>query len=195
MKSKRLFDVVISFFALIVLLPFLMIIAVCIKLTSKGPVIFSQKRVGKNNKDFILYKFRTMHVNAQQQSSLTIGTKDKRITKIGFFLRKYKLDELPQFWNVLKGNMSIVGPRPELRKYVELYTEEQKKILFVKPGITDYASIEFKNESEFLARADDPEIYYITKILPLKIKLNNRYISNNTISEYFFIIFKTLFPY
>jgi lipopolysaccharide/colanic/teichoic acid biosynthesis glycosyltransferase len=188
----RFFDILISVSCLILLFPLLLLIALLIKLSSKGPVIFVQRRVGRNNTDFALYKFRTMYMHTPDRSSLTIGNKDKRITGIGYFLRKYKIDELPQLYNVLKNEMSIVGPRPELRKYVDLYTDEQKKILLAKPGITDNASIFFRNENELLAIQDDPESFYVTEILPVKIQLNKKYAFKRTVSKYFVIIFNTL---
>jgi len=188
----RFFDILISISCLILLFPLLLLIALLIKFSSKGPVIFAQQRVGKNNIDFTLYKFRTMYMLTSDRSSLTIGNKDKRITRIGYFLRKYKIDELPQLYNVLKNEMSIVGPRPELRKYVDIYTDEQKNILLAKPGITDNASIFFRNENELLAIQDDPESFYIAEILPVKIQLNKQYASKRTIRKYFVIIFNTL---
>lgn len=188
----RFFDVIISVFLLILFSPFLFLIFLLIKISSKGPAIFCQKRVGKNNVDFILYKFRTMYVSTVNNSSLTIGNRDKRITKIGYYLRKYKLDELPQLFNVLMNDMSMVGPRPEVRKYVDLYTDEQRKILAIKPGITDYASIHFRNENELLAIQSDPETFYINEVLPVKIQLNQRYASKRNLRVYFVIIFNTL---
>ena len=186
----RFFDIVIALMGLILMAPFLLAIALWIKYSSKGNVLYRQSRVGKNNADFILYKFRTMFTDADKMSALTIGHSDARITKAGYFLRKYKLDELPQFFNVLKGDMSIVGPRPELRKYVDLYAAEQKKVLSVKPGITDEASICFSNESELLALQQQPEDYYIKEIMPVKIQLNMHYIENKNPGIYFIIIFK-----
>ena len=189
--STRFFDIVIASKVLLVLSPLLVVTGILIKLSSKGPVLFTQKRVGRNNKDFTLYKFRTMRTGEPAKSRLTVG-KDNRITGIGFWLRKYKLDELPQLWNVVRNEMSIVGPRPELRYYVDKYTPEQLQVLLVKPGITDEASIQFKNESELLAAADDPEALYIKEIMPFKIRLNYQYIQNKNAGAYFLIIFKTL---
>ncbi len=140
------------------------------------PILYFQTRVGKNNKDFKLYKFRTMHLNADKEGLLTVGGRDPRVTSIGYYLRKYKLDELPQLFNVLFGTMSLVGPRPEVRKYVDLYSKEQQLVLSVKPGITDYASLEYINENELLANAINPEQTYIDEIMPAKLKLNARYI-------------------
>jgi lipopolysaccharide/colanic/teichoic acid biosynthesis glycosyltransferase len=184
-------DVLFALLGLIILSPIMLLIAVLIKITSKGPIVYVQKRVGKNNVDFNLYKFRSMYVDAHKKQRLTVGGRDSRITPIGYFLRKYKLDELPQLVNVLVGEMSIVGPRPELRWFVNMYNAEQKKILLVKPGITDYASLMFKNENELLATAKDPESYYIEEVMPHKIVLNNYYINNRNIKTYLVIILKT----
>ena len=188
----RFFDLFISSIALLILSPFFLLIAIAIKLNSRGSVFFKQKRVGKNNIDFELYKFRSMQNNADKKGLLTVGMRDKRITSVGYFLRKFKLDELPQLINVLKGEMSIVGPRPEVRNYVSLYTAEQIKILQVLPGITDYASIQFKNENDLLSMADDAEIFYIEVIMPKKIELNKIFIENRTVWNYFKIIFLTV---
>src|SRR3954451_12033953 len=190
--SIRFFDVAICFIGLGVLFPAFILIALLIKLSSKCPVIFSQQRVGKNEKDFTLYKFRTMHVNAIAKRSITIGNRDNGVTRVGYFLRRFKLDELPQMYNVLKNDMSIVGPRPELRKYVHYYNKSQREILFIKPGITDYASILFRNENELLGSQADPEQYYIEKVIPLKIRLGKKYRDNRSLKNYFTIIFKTV---
>lgn len=193
MKNNiRILDIILSFLGLILLAPLLLLIALLIKITSKGPAIFRQQRVGQNGKEFTIFKFRTMTVRQENGNMLTIGDKDKRITTIGYWLRRFKLDELPQLFNVLIGDMSIVGPRPELKKYVELYSLEQKKILTIKPGITDVASVEYRNESELLATAANPEEYYIKEIMPHKIELNMEYINNRTIKSYFSIIIYTL---
>jgi len=191
-NAIRFFDVMISLTALIMLSPLFLFIAILIKLSSKGPAIFSQQRVGKNNTDFILYKFRTMHVDAHKKRSLTVGKNDNRITIIGSFLRRFKLDELPQLYNVLKNDMSIVGPRPELRKYVNFYNNSQREILLIKPGITDHASILFRNENELLATKANPEEYYVERIIPLKIRLNKKYQDDKNLKNYFIIIFKTV---
>ena len=172
---KRIFDITLSLFGLIILLPFMLIIAILIKLDSKGPVFFKQIRVTKNGREFKIFKYRTMRVGSDKYSQITVG-KDDRITKIGSFLRKYKLDEIPQLINVLIGDMSLVGPRPEVPKYVAFYTDEQKEILKVRAGITDYASIEFSNENDLLALEEDPEKAYIEKVMPKKIELNKKYI-------------------
>lgn len=189
----RLFDLLFSLLGLIILLPVFIIVAILIKCTSKGPVFFLQKRVGKDNRDFSLIKFRTMYQDADKSGLLTVGEKDPRITPVGYFLRKYKIDELPQLINVLKGDMSLVGPRPEVRKYVELYSEEQKQILKFRPGITDLASIKYVNENEILKQADNPEEFYVRYIMPDKIRLNMEYLSKPTVKKYFSIIFKTFF--
>lgn len=188
----RLADLILSAFGLILLSPFLLCLIVIIKLTSSGPVLYVQNRVGKHNKDFQLFKFRTMYVGSDSKGLLTIGAKDNRVTPIGQFLRKYKIDELPQLINVLKGEMSLVGPRPEVRKYVDMYTPEQMEVLSIAPGITDYASIVYKNENEILAQSSEPEQFYIQTILPEKIRLNFAYLRNRTIVQYFRIIFLTI---
>lgn len=188
----RLLDIVLSLLGLLFLLPIFLILAVWIKFDSQGSIFFRQIRVGKDGKDFRIYKFRTMIVNAEKMGIITIGERDPRITNSGYFLRKYKLDELPQLINVLKGEMSFVGPRPEVRKYVEMYNQEQLKILTVKPGITDYASLEYINEDEILGKSSDPEKTYVEEIMPQKIKYNMKYINNKTVIEYFKIIFLTI---
>lgn len=175
--SGRIFDIIFSITGLIILFPVFLIISFFILVNSKGGVFFLQTRVGKNNRDFRLIKFRTMFVNSENKGLLTIGNTDRRITKTGKWLRKYKLDELPQLVNILKGEMSFVGPRPEVRKYVDLYNETQMKVLSVKPGLTDYASLEYINENEILQQYDDPEKAYIDKIMPEKLELNLKYIN------------------
>ena len=161
-------------------------------MTSRGGGFYRQVRVGKDGKDFKLLKFRSMRVDADKGSLITVGGHDPRITKIGYFIRKFKIDELPQLFNVLKGDMSLVGPRPEVRKYVDLYTDEQKKVLTVRPGITDYASIEYVDENEILGNVENPDEVYVSQILPAKINLNMKYIETPTIKEYFKIIFLTV---
>ncbi|MGZ6540074.1 MAG: sugar transferase [Bacteroidia bacterium] len=188
---KRLLDIFFSLIGLIILLIPFLIISVLILIDSRGGVFYKQTRVGKNGIDFKLFKFRSMRTDADKAGLLTVGGRDNRITKIGYTLRKYKMDELPQLINVLIGEMSLVGPRPEVRKYVDMYTEEQKKVLKIKPGITDYASIEYSNENEILGKADDPEKVYITEIMPEKLKLNLKYIEEQSISTDLKIIFKT----
>ena len=188
---KRLLDIILSFIGILILIPFFLIISLFIILDSKGGVFYTQSRVGKRESDFSLYKFRTMKTDADKNGLLTVG-EDNRITNVGRTLRKYKIDELPQLFNVLFGTMSIVGPRPEVRKYVNLYTEEQKEILNVRPGITDYASLEYFNENELLANSENPEETYIKEILPAKINLNRKYISNPSLGAYLSIVFKTI---
>ena len=189
---KRLFDIFFSLFGLILLFPFFIIIALLIIANSKGGIFYKQIRVGKNGKDFYLYKFRSMKIDADKKGLLTVGGRDERITSIGYFLRKYKLDEFPQLLNVLIGNMSFVGPRPEVRKYVELYNTEQKKVLSVKPGITDGASIAFSNENDLLVESSDPEQFYIHEIMPKKLQLNLAYVAHNSLAKDIVIIFQTL---
>lgn len=177
---KRLFDITASFIGLLVLSPVILIIAVLIKIDSKGPVFFKQNRVGQNNRDFHMFKFRTMYTGSDKGRQITVGDRDPRVTKVGYYIRKLKLDELAQLINVLKGDMSLVGPRPEVRKYVKFYSPEQMKVLSVPPGITDLASIQFVNESELLAGADDPETYYVEEIMPKKLTLNLEYVRNQS---------------
>ena len=188
----RFFDFLFSLIGLILLLPVFLLICILIIINSRGGAFYYQMRVGKNGKDFNLIKFRTMVTDAEKQGGLTVGARDSRITSTGYFLRKYKLDELPQLINVLKGEMSLVGPRPEIRKYVDCYTPEQWFVLTIKPGITDYASIEFINENEILGSSANPEKTYLAEVMPAKIALNRKYIENMGIQEYFRILFKTL---
>lgn len=188
---KRFFDILCSGLGLIVLSPLFLLLSLWILFDSNGSVIYKQIRVGLNNKDFMLYKFRSMYNGSDNKGLITIGNKDPRITRSGNFIRKYKLDELPQLINVFKGEMSLVGPRPEVRKYVDFYTEEQMKILNVKPGITDYASIVYVDENNILGNSEDPDKTYIEIILSDKIKLNMKYINNPTDYEYFKIIYLT----
>ena len=173
--------------------PFLFILSIAIVIESRGGVFYKQTRVGKNNKDFKLYKFRSMQSDSDRKGLLTVGENDSRITKVGKLIRKYKLDEFAQLLNVLKGDMSLVGPRPEVRKYVDLYNQEQLKVLSVKPGITDYASIEYKDENRILSQSDNPEKTYIEEIMPHKIELNMKFINNKNIFNYFKIILLTIF--
>lgn len=191
-KMKRIFDIVACSLAVILLLPLEIVIALCIVCGSKGGVFYKQVRVGKGNKDFKLLKFRTMRPNADRQGLLITVGDDDRITKIGHFLRKYKLDELPQFLNIIKGDMSVVGPRPEVRRYVDMYNERQLRVLSVRPGLTDYASIEYISESELLAKSDNPEKTYIEEVMPAKLELNLKYIEKQSIGEDIRLIFKTL---
>ena len=187
----RVLDIFLSFLGLLILSPVLLVIALWIWVGSKGPVIYKQKRVGKNGREFLMFKFRTMYTDAEKQGFLTVGTTDKRITPQGLFLRKYKLDELPQLFNVLTGEMSVVGPRPEVKKYVDLYTPEERSVLNVLPGITDIASVVYRNENEILAGQADPEKYYIEYIMPEKIKLNRQFINEPTVINYLKVIYHT----
>jgi lipopolysaccharide/colanic/teichoic acid biosynthesis glycosyltransferase len=189
----RVLDFVFSLLGLIILFPILFLIALWVKLDSKGPIFYVQKRVGLKGVDFNLYKFRSMRLDSNKLGLLTIGGRDPRITRSGYFIRRYKIDELPQLVNVLIGEMSLVGPRPEVRKYVDLYNESQQRVLWVRPGITDEASIAFKNENEILARSTNPEHAYIHEIMPAKIELNKRFIEDPSVFNYCKIIFKTIF--
>lgn len=187
----RLFDILFAGIGLIVLSPLLAVLYLLVCIESPGGGFYRQKRVGKNGKDFWLYKFRSMRKGADKKGLITVGGHDSRITHTGYFIRKYKLDELPQLFNVLRGDMSLVGPRPEVRKYVDMYTSEQRKVLSVRPGITDYASIEYADENVILGQSANPDKTYIEQIMPDKIRLNMKYIANQSIGEYFKIIFLT----
>lgn len=189
----RFLDIVFSLTGLLALSPVLLVISIWVKLDSAGPVFYRQVRVGRHGKDFRLFKFRSMRVNADKAGLLTVGGRDPRVTAAGYILRKYKIDELPQLLNVLVGDMSLVGPRPEVRKYVNLYTQAQRKVLNVRPGITDMASIEYKNENEILAKSADPEFAYINEIMPQKIRLNEVFINHPTVGNYLRIILRTIF--
>ncbi|MCD4683255.1 MAG: sugar transferase [Bacteroidales bacterium] len=189
---KRLFDLLFSVLGLIILSPLFIILSIIIVVDSKGGVFYFQQRVGKNNTDFGLIKFRTMVEKSDKAGLLTIGEEDNRITKAGKWLRKYKLDELPQLYNILKDEMSFVGPRPEVRKYVDLYNYGQLKVLSVKPGLTDYASMKYINESEILATFGDPEKVYIEKIMPEKLVLNLQYIKEKGFFTDIKILYKTI---
>ena len=188
---KRLFDIVASGLGLIVLSPLFIILAIWIKLDSKGPVFYRQVRVGYKNKDFRIYKFRSMRVGADKGSLVTIGGHDPRITRSGYFIRKFKFDELPQLINVFVGDMSLVGPRPEVRHYVDYWTPEQMHVLDVRPGITDPASIKFRNENELMEKAEAPEKYYIEVIMQEKIRLYLEYVSKHSFLYDLALIFKT----
>ena len=188
---KRLFDIVASGLGLIVLSPLFLILAIWIKLDSKGPVFYRQVRVGKDNKDFRIFKFRSMWVGSDKGSLVTIGGRDPRVTRSGYWIRKFKLDELPQLINVFIGDMSLVGPRPEVRHYVDYWTPEQMHVLDVRPGITDPASIKFRNENELMEQAEDPEKYYIEVIMQEKIKLYLEYVKNHSFGGDIGLIFKT----
>ena len=188
---KRIFDILASGFGLLVLSPIFLIMAIWIKLDSNGPVFYRQVRVGRHNKDFKIFKFRSMRVGSDKGSLVTIGGRDPRITRSGYFIRKFKLDELPQLINVFVGDMSLVGPRPEVRHYVDYWTEEQMHVLDVRPGITDPASIKFRNENELLETAEDPEKYYIEVIMQEKIKLYLEYVEKTSFWYDIKLIFKT----
>lgn len=190
---KRLFDIVCSFFGLVFLSWLFVFVALWVGLSSRRGVFYRQRRVGRCNRDFTIYKFRSMRVNSDRQGLLTIGGRDGRITKAGVFIRKYKLDELPQLFNVLRGDMSFVGPRPEVRKYVELYTEEQKKVLTVRPGITSLSSIKYRNENEILSRSDNPEQYYIDVIMQDKLAIELDYLEQRSLLTDIKVIFQTIF--
>jgi lipopolysaccharide/colanic/teichoic acid biosynthesis glycosyltransferase len=188
---KRIFDILFSTSILLLLCPILFIIGVSIIMESRGGMFFSQKRVGKNEQPFQILKFRTMFVDSEKKSQITVGDRDPRITRVGFFLRNYKLDELPQFWNVLIGEMSIVGPRPEVPYYVNFYDKKQRQVFEVKPGITDYASLKYFDENLLLGKSDDPEKTYINEIMPQKLILNLEYAQSNSFLIDLIIIGKT----
>lgn len=189
---KRLFDIVCSFFGLVILSPLFIFLSLWVELSSRGGVFYKQQRVGLNGRDFTLYKFRSMATGSDKKGLLTVGGKDSRITKAGYFIRKYKLDELPQLFNVFKGDMSFVGPRPEVRKYVDMYSEEQRRVLSVRPGITDIASMKYRNENDLLAKAENPEQYYIDVIMPDKLALNLNYIDTRNFFRDIKLIFRTI---
>lgn len=188
---KRLLDITASGIGLLLLSPIFLVLAIWIKLDSQGPVFYRQVRVGRGNRDFRIFKFRSMRVGSDKGSLITVGGRDSRITRSGYFIRKYKFDELPQLINVFIGDMSLVGPRPEVRRYVDLYNQEQLHVLNVKPGITDPASIKYRNENELLEQADYPEQYYIDVIMPDKLRLNLEYATNQSFFGDLKLIFKT----
>lgn len=188
---KRIFDILVSGIGLLCLSPLLLIVAIWIKLDSPGPIFYRQVRVGRYNKDFRIFKFRSMRIGSDKGSLVTIGGRDPRITRSGYFIRKFKIDELPQLINVFIGDMSLVGPRPEVRHYVNYWTPEQMHVLDVRPGITDPASIKFRNENELLAMAEDPEKYYIEVIMQEKIKLYLDYVKNSSFWYDIKLIFQT----
>ena len=191
--AKRLFDIVSSGIGLLCLAPIFVVMAIWIKLDSRGPVFYRQTRVGRYGHDFRIFKFRSMRVGSDKGRQITVGERDPRITRSGYFIRRYKIDELPQLINVFLGDMSIVGPRPEVRKYVDLYSEEQRKVFQVRPGITDLASIKYRNENELLSQVDDPDTYYIDVIMPDKLAINLEYIRHQSFMGDIKIIFNTLF--
>lgn len=189
---KRLFDILFSIFGLLLLSPLLIAISIAIVLNSKGGVFYKQIRVGKNNCDFKIFKFRTMQSGSDKKGLLTIGDNDSRVTKTGYFLRKYKADELPQLINILLGDMSFVGPRPEVRKYVDLYNVEQLKVLTVRPGLTDFSSLYYINESELLSKSLNPEKTYIEEIMPAKLELCKKYLNEKSLKTDIKILYNTL---
>ena len=191
--AKRLFDIVSSGIGLLCLAPVFVVMAIWIKLDSRGPVFCRQTRVGRYGRDFRIFKFRSMRVGSDKGRQITVGERDPRITRSGYFIRRYKIDELPQLINVFLGDMSIVGPRPEVRKYVDLYAEEQREVLQVRPGSTDLASIKYRNENELLSQVDDPDTYYIDVIMPDKLTINLEYIRHQSFMGDIKIIFNTLF--
>ena len=188
---KRLFDIIASGMGLLILSPILIVVAIWIKLDSPGPIFYRQVRVGRNNTDFQIFKFRSMRVGSDKGSLVTIGGRDPRITKSGYFIRKFKIDELPQLINVFIGDMSLVGPRPEVRHYVNYWNPDQMRVLDVRPGITDPASIRFRNENELLEKAQDPERYYIDVIMQEKIKLYLEYVEKSSFWYDIKLIFQT----
>lgn len=189
---KRLFDILSSAAVLILLSPVYLIVALAIQFDSKGGVFYKQERIGKEGKPFLLYKFRSMSTGADKKGLITVGSNDNRTTPVGRFIRKYKLDELPQLLNILKNEMSVVGPRPEVAKYVNLYNKEQQRVLEVKPGLTDLASLAYINENEILGNSEDPNKAYIEEIMPAKLKLNLEYIEKQSFWFDLKIILKTI---
>ena len=187
----RILDFLFSFLGLILLSPFLLLIALFIKISSSGPVLYKQSRIGLNGAEFNVFKFRSMQQNSDKLGLITVGGRDPRVTPIGYYLRKYKIDELPQLINVLIGDMSLVGPRPEVKKYVDFYTQEQSKVLTILPGITDWASIYYRDENVILGQSSNPEKDYVEKVMPDKLNYNLIYIQNYGVLEYFKIIFCT----
>ncbi|MBR2128090.1 MAG: sugar transferase [Bacteroidales bacterium] len=188
---KRLFDIFASGLGLLFLSPLFLVLAIWIKFDSPGPVFYRQVRVGRENKDFRIYKFRSMRVGADKQGLITVGGHDPRITRSGYFIRKYKLDEFPQLINVFIGDMSLVGPRPEVRKYVDMYTPEQMHVLDVRPGVTSLASIRYRNENELLDKAEDPDQYYIDVIMQDKLAIDLEYVQNASFWYDIKLIFRT----
>ncbi len=189
---KRIFDICFSLVMIICLSPLLIIVSLLIVFDSRGGVFFGQIRVGLHGKEFRLWKFRTMKPKSEARGQITVGARDDRITRIGYYLRKYKVDELPQLWNVLVGEMSMVGPRPEVPFYVAMYNSEQQKVLTVQPGLTDYASLQYFSESELLAKAADPQNVYIEEVMPAKLKLNLEYVEQHSFFSDLKIIWKTV---
>lgn len=189
---KRIIDILLSLPILVLFSPLWLIIAMAVSLESPGGPFYVQERIGRYGRPFAMYKFRTMAKGADQKGLITVGYNDSRITKTGRLLRKYKIDEFPQLWNVIKGDMSLVGPRPEVRKYVDLYSESQRAVLNVRPGLTDYASLEYFHENELLAKSDDPDTTYIEEVMPAKLALNLRYIEEQSLATDLHIIGRTI---
>lgn len=189
---KRIFDIIASGLGIACLSPLFLILAIWIKADSRGPVFYRQTRVGRHNRDFRLFKFRSMRPNSDRLGLITIGGRDPRVTRSGYYIRKYKLDELPQLINVFIGDMSLVGPRPEVRKYVDMYTPEQLHVLDVRPGITSLASIRYRNENDILAAADDPDRAYIEQVMPDKLAIDLQYVTRANLLTDIRIIFSTL---
>lgn len=188
---KRIFDIVASGFGLLVMSPVFLILAIWIKLDSKGPLFYRQVRVGRKNRDFRIFKFRSMRVGADKMGLITVGGHDPRVTRSGYFIRKYKLDEFPQLINVFIGDMSLVGPRPEVRKYVDLYTSEQMQVLDVRPGVTSLASIRYRNENELLEKVEDSDQYYINVVMQDKLAIDLEYIRNVSFGYDIRLVFQT----
>lgn len=189
---KRIFDFTIALFGLLFIFPIFIIICIIIKIGSKGPIFFIQKRIGRFEIPFNLYKFRSMKIGSDKKGLLTLGDNDSRVTRVGYFIRKYKIDELPQLINVLKGDMSLVGPRPEVSKYVELYSDFQKQIFNVRPGITDMASIKYRDEAEILNAQKDPEKFYVEQLMPDKLNMNIQYLKKANLKSDIFVIVNTI---
>ena len=189
---KRLFDLLFSIVVLILFIPLGIIVSLCIIIDSRGGVFYKQERVGKDGTLFHLLKFRSMYVNSAVKGTLTVGD-DTRITRVGSLIRKVKLDEFPQFWNVIVGQMSVVGPRPEVKEFVDLYSDSQREILRVKPGITDEASLAYFDENNMLSNSSNPKLTYIEEIMPRKIEINLKYISEKSWYSDGIVILKTIF--
>lgn len=188
---KRLFDIVASGLGLVALSPLFLVLAVWIKADSRGPVFYRQTRVGRHNRDFRLFKFRSMRPDSDKLGLITVGGRDPRVTRSGYYIRKYKLDEFPQLINVFVGDMSLVGPRPEVRRYVDMYTPEQMRVLDVRPGITSLASIRYRNENDILAAASDPERAYIEQVMPDKLAIDLEYVERASLATDIVLIFRT----
>lgn len=189
---KRIVDIITALFLLATLFPLMILIGILIALSSNGPALFKQIRVGRNGKNFSILKFRSMRTNTEHQGQLTVGGRDPRVTRMGYVLRKFKIDEWPQLWNILIGEMSFVGPRPEVPKYVEMYNNQQRRVLDVRPGLTDLASIVYFSENEILEKVTDPEKEYVEVIMPAKLNLNLQHIDSQKAGKDIRIILMTL---